>query len=368
MSLAPATNSSLRPSVRDRAPDSPSLDPVLSSATVEELSHPPAQPPASPLDSILLPHQYIVFIFPLTILAGSAIKKYYGETEWYFSKKHNILNVLFAKNGWGWTSIVFFVYLAVVFGRALVEQDEIAQQLRTEEDDLRTSHASDSSTTATAIGNSDPETVATRRTRTRTSNDVTFNPAGQNVLGTHVRSAASKTLPMRVIIQALVRWGLATAYWWIIVQWFFGPPIFDRIFVFSGGKCTTDDTFTGHIFTSHHCRQKGGKWEKGIDISGHMFLLTHSFLFLFEELSVFWNVPETWNVLARRPGARYAVYAVMAICALWWWMILMTSTYYHPPVELCLGLFFGALFWAATYVNLYKKLPFPSMPDQTVVL
>src|SRR3954454_12094915 len=34
------------------------------------------------------------------------------------------------------------------------------------------------------------------------------------------------------------RWVLATLYWCIATQWFFGPSIMDRIFVITGGECS----------------------------------------------------------------------------------------------------------------------------------
>ncbi|KAF9972525.1 conserved oligomeric Golgi complex component [Actinomortierella ambigua] len=348
---------------RERAPDSPVLDP---SATLDELLHPPPNPPSAPLDSILLPHQYIALLFPLTLLAGSAFRIIVGDTVSYFSNKRNILNVLFAKNGWGWTSLVFFVYLAVVFGRAVLEPPE-DNTSSSDAQQSRTSDTAASAVTATAIEDDEAaESTSTLRTRTRTTpmdNGVTEKPAGHNILGTNVQPARTDraSLAVRVIVQALARWALATAYWWIIVQWFFGPSLFDRIFVISGGSCSVEQAFT-----SHHCRRQGGVWSGGHDISGHMFLLTHACLFLIEELSVFWNVSEAWNVLAHRQAARYAVYAASSVAALWWWMLLMTSVYYHALPENILGLLFGMLFWACTYATLYKKTSFPSMPDQAV--
>ncbi|KAF9157488.1 hypothetical protein DFQ26_008675 [Actinomortierella ambigua] len=369
---------------RERAPDSPTFDSAATTLN-DLLLDPPPNPPPAPLDSVLLPHQYIAFLFPLTMLAGSAFRLVVGQPESYFAKKHNLLNVLFAKSGWGWTSLVFFVYLAVVFGRALFElppEEQQQEEVLPHAQQHASARTTDSAVMATAVDNHNSnsnnnnvnndddrtDSTTTLRTRTRTTpmdNDVTEKPPGQNVLGTNVESlhTSRASLALRVIVQALARWALATAYWWIIVQWFFGPSLFDRIFVFTGGSCTVDQAFT-----SHHCRRQGGKWQGGADVSGHMFLLTHACLFLIEELSVFWNVPEAWDALARRQAARYAVYAASAIAALWWWMMLMTSVYFHHLPENISGLFFGVLFWAGTYATLYKKTSFPSMPDQAVVL
>ncbi|OAQ26291.1 hypothetical protein K457DRAFT_47904, partial [Linnemannia elongata AG-77] len=222
-------------------------------------------------------------IFPVTLLFGSLFGYIGGDQPSYFSNKRNILNMVFVKNGWGWTSITFLVYIAVVFGKALMNQQ-----------------------------------------------DNSFN-----------------TTPV-----ALVRWGLATLYWWLISQWFFGPGLFDRVFVMTGGSCSID----GH-WSQYHCRRQGGNWAGGVDISGHMFLLTHAWLFLMEELSIFLNVPEAWTALQNRRTAKYAVWGILALTGLWWWMLLMTSVYYHHLAEKLTGLFFGVLFWFGSYVTLYKVTP-----------
>ncbi|KAG0053932.1 hypothetical protein BGZ83_000158 [Gryganskiella cystojenkinii] len=339
---------------RDRAPDSPNLSPIISQATLQELSQTPATLAPGTLSTLLLPHQYLCVIFPVTLVLGSIFGFLGGDRPSYFSNKRNILNMLFVKNGWGWTSIVFLVYLAVVFGKALIrQQSDLTQQIpvsRPQEE-----QRNDVTPTTAATSN---------RSRTRSHPDG--QDATQSMVGTDLPprgTRASARVPSDVIVKALVRWGLATLYWWLVSQWFFGPGLFDRVFVMTGGGCSVD----GH-WSQYHCRRQGGHWSGGVDISGHMFLLTHAWLFLMEELSVFLNVPESWTALENRQAARYAVFSVVAICGLWWWMLLMTSVYYHQLTEKLTGLFFGMLFWFASYVTTYKNLPFPSMPDQAVIL
>ncbi|GJJ69231.1 hypothetical protein EMPS_01577 [Entomortierella parvispora] len=343
-------NSSTRS--RDRAPDSP----VFPHATLQELAQTPASTTPGPwspiLSSLLLPHQFLCFIFPVTLLLGSIFGFVGGDRPSYFSNKRNILNMLFVKNGWGWTSIVFLMYLAVVFGKALVKQQPEQQRNGVELNVQRPQEDGNLSTTST-------------RTQTR-SHPEEQDPSVPSMVGTNLPergTRASARVLSDVIMRALVRWALATLYWWLISQWFFGPGLFDRVFVMTGGRCSVD----GH-WSQHHCRRQGGNWTGGVDISGHMFLLTHAWLFLMEELSVFLNVPESWSALDNRPGARYAVISVITLCGLWWWMLLMTSVYYHHLTEKLTGLFFGMLFWFGTYVTSYKRVPFPAMPDQAVVL
>ncbi|KAF9904775.1 hypothetical protein EC991_002345 [Linnemannia zychae] len=345
---------------RDRAPESPNLSPTISNATLRDLANTPADipPPPNPLSAFLLPHQYLVFIFPVTLVFGSLFGYIGGDRPSYFSNKRNILNMLFVKNGWGWTSFVFLAYLIVVFGKSLVQQNQQspssnsynARVVRPQEDDLINETGSEGTRTRSSTLHDQ-----------RTEQDHTPSMVGTNLPPTG--SIASAKIPSNVVVKALVRWGLATLYWWLISQWFFGPGLFDRVFVLTGGSCSVE----GH-WSQYHCRRQGGHWSGGIDISGHMFLLTHAWLFLMEELSIFLNVPEAWTALQDRRGAKYAVWGVLAVTGLWWWMLLMTSVYYHHLAEKLTGLFFGVLFWLGSYVTLYKITPFPSMPDQAVIL
>lgn len=324
---------------QDRTESSSSLSPIISHATLEELVNTPSsevRPPETPFSAYLLPHQYLVFIFPITLAFGSMFGYLGGDKPSYFSNKRNILNVLFVKNGWGWTSLVFLVYLAVVFGKALIEQDADPQQRP-------------QGSTTTGGGSSE---------------GASSSQSSQSIVGTNVPArgtAARARAPLDVVVRAVTRWGLATLYWWLISQWFFGPGLFDRFFVLTGGQCNID----GH-YSQYHCRRMGGTWAGGIDISGHMFLLTHACLFLMEELSVFMNVPEAWSALQHRPTAKYAVWSVVGLCGLWWWMLLMTSVYFHGMGEKLSGLFVGMLFWLGSYVTTYKMISL--MPDQVVVL
>ncbi|KAI1312988.1 hypothetical protein EDD11_002809 [Mortierella claussenii] len=357
---ADLSSSTSLPSGRDHAPaEPPSLSPIVSDATLQELANTPASttPPDIPLLQYLLPHQYLCFIFPVTLLLGSLFGTIGGDKPSYFSNKRNLLNMLFVKNGWGWTSLAFWIYLAVVFGKAFVKQQEQSTDITTpvEIDVQRPQEES-----------ADQDSVPRTHTRSTAAEAGVEDNQVPSLVGTNLPArgtVASAQVPTNVIVKAFVRWGLATLYWWVISQWFFGPGLFDRVFVMTGGSCSID----GH-WSQYYCRKMGGQWSGGVDISGHMFLLTHAWLFLMEELSVFMNVPEAWTALQNRQGAKYAVWGIAGLCGLWWWMLLMTSVYYHHLMEKMTGLFFGMLFWLCTYVTTYKVLPFPAMPDQAVVL
>ena len=130
--------------------------------------------------------------------------------------------------------------------------------------------------------------------------------------------------------KALTRWGLATAWWILITQWFFGAPIMDRAFLWTGGSCQQledngMEMSAGKLFvTSAACKVAGGKWRGGHDLSGHVFLLTHASLFLWAEL----------RPVVGRLGWKGVENAVVATTlGVWWWMLLMTGVYFHTPVE-----------------------------------
>ncbi|RPA86815.1 hypothetical protein BJ508DRAFT_410993 [Ascobolus immersus RN42] len=153
-------------------------------------------------------------------------------------------------------------------------------------------------------------------------------------------------------LQAIVRYGLATTFWIAITQWFFGPPIMDRGFTFTGGYCelvAADRENVGsraeYIMASAACRSANGQWKGGHDLSGHVFLLCHASLFLASEI---------WPVVAKkvRYGGSFDITtkAVLSLVGLWWWMLLMTSIYFHTTLEKVSGIVVAYAEWYIVYV------------------
>jgi len=242
----------------------------------------------------------------------------------YFAQKSNILNVLFVKRAWGWTSSAF---LALYF-------------------------------------TSPPELVRVRR---------------------------------------LGRWAVSTLVWAMFVSWFFGPPLFDRILVFSGGQClihlpqdvpsatgTTPDPRSFIVVPPEYCETKlkvsprthpalftdpeiinslaeslgkslsdldisfKPRLYRGHDVSGHLFLLTLSILFLVDEVSP--SLPFLFPSIAPphpSPGAPVRpaaaplhlniVRATLVLIALWYWMAFTTSVYFHTVQEKISGIVLGII-------------------------
>ncbi|KAJ1651465.1 hypothetical protein IWQ61_007975 [Dispira simplex] len=215
-----------------------------------------------------------------------------GQPWWkqcilYFADKRNVLNQVFGKWGWGWTTAIFMTYVLIV-----------------------------------------------------------INP--------HRRGAW---------LRFGLRWLAATLYWHTLTQWAWGPPVFDRVFLASGGQCTSEGAT---IQTYHHCRQAGGHWQGGHDISGHCMLLAHASLFLWEELGPFifhitayCRFHTTWT-------QRLVSVGVVAFLVLWYTLLISTSTFYHTVYEKVTGIFFGLLYWLLAYQFLFPNTIYPGMPHQTV--
>jgi hypothetical protein len=155
------------------------------------------------------------------------------------------------------------------------------------------------------------------------------------------------------------RWALATLYWFITTQWFFGPSIMDRIFVMTGGGCsgTQDEVYEAYV-----CKSRGGLWKGGHDLSGHCFLLIHASLFLLEEFIYYVEIAREkrenkilskneflWEFLRKNK-------MVGLLLFLWWWMLFMTAVYFHSFQEKFTGTMFGILYWAIMYIFAFPKI------------
>ena len=162
-------------------------------------------------------------------------------------------------------------------------------------------------------------------------------------------------------------------FWWMAVtQWFFGAPLIDRGFRFTGGQCelmrdpnARDQMSDAREYvTAATCKAVGGAWKGGHDISGHVFLLIMgSALLWFEVLPAITHAEGLRD--GRRimlPDGKVASVAVekdrdgtvgvekdldttnsgvkfaIGVVALMWWMLLMTAAYFHTWFEKFTGL------------------------------
>jgi hypothetical protein len=164
-------------------------------------------------------------------------------------------------------------------------------------------------------------------------------------------------------VQGLARWALVTVWWVFVTQWFFGPAIIDRGFMYTGGACelVAEEVAGGlplleaeRLVSGMACKAVGGKWAGGHDISGHVFLLVLGSMFLFEEvLYVVLRKPlaEERTVVMQDGSVKSAaaesknedsgkgqpwdlgVKAALGVGVLSIWMLLMTAIYFHTWFE-----------------------------------
>lgn len=216
----------------------------------------------------------LISIYPLTLLLGFCFSL--GHSKSYFAHSHNVFNLFFVKNGWLWTSLVFWCHLYRL-----------------------------------------PTSAHAKR-------------------------------------QAAVRWSIATLLWMLVTQWAFGAPLTDRTMIWTGGVCelarkgAETDTFLGdtteHIvaMTNKACKEFNGHWKGGHDLSGHVFILTHSSLFIWYEILPI--LLQESSLLGDN-----AIKAAFGLLAGWWWMLLMTAAYFHTWKEKLTGLLTGLIGWLLVY-------------------
>jgi hypothetical protein len=166
--------------------------------------------------------------------------------------------------------------------------------------------------------------------------------------------------------RAATRWALVTGWWILVTQWCFGPPLIDRGFRFTGGRCevaheAVSEGTADHkeLFTAAACRTAGGNWSGGHDISGHVFLLVLGSCFLIQEVA--WVVLRTGAKIRGSGDDRAIVMGdgavkgvaieseplaeshehhlgiggkfASGVVALSFWMLLMTAIYFHTWFE-----------------------------------
>ena len=186
-----------------------------------------------------------------------------------------------------------------------------------------------------------------------------------------------------MLAQAILRYGITTLLWVFTTQWFFGPPLIDRGFRATGGRCEVVDAIVaegkgggkggggdleaGEVFTAAACKFVGGAWAGGHDISGHVFILVLGSAFLGYELLSGWvrasavaaamegnagregevrteeeeedeEDDEKTNGMASSEGTEtggmdLSLYFVAGVICTSLWMLLMTATYFHTWFE-----------------------------------
>ncbi|KAJ5084547.1 hypothetical protein NUU61_009126 [Penicillium alfredii] len=254
----------------------------------------------------------------------------------YFARKNNVFNVYFVKVGWLWTTLAFASLLL-------------------------------------------------------------FQPAYRSSQSSRQSPQSQQQQPIRLrrYLQAFLRYALATAVWYLMTQWFFGPPVIDRSFMVTGGKCEqalgqvkkigaesgSPSAQLETLFTAAACKAAGGAWRGGHDISGHVLMLILATASLaFEAVGA---GASPFSVRSGRPigeGGRerkasdpeapwtgesngtegvartWSARLVWGVVVLGWWMLFMTAIWFHTWFEKWTGLSvaLGAVY--AIYI-LPRKVP-----------
>jgi len=147
----------------------------------------------------------------------------------------------------------------------------------------------------------------------------------------------------------LLQWAFASAAWFILTSWFFGPSLLTRLAAASGGECglhigkafvpipqtycstsvpvarSTHPELFPVVFESTEAQSNDPlipRLRGGHDVSGHVFLLTLCFLFLADQLRQ-----------TRTSAHLYAVGTGGALLLLWAFSLWITSVFFHVPSE-----------------------------------
>ncbi|KAI8992946.1 Fat storage-inducing transmembrane protein [Trametes punicea] len=167
---------------------------------------------------------------------------------------------------------------------------------------------------------------------------------------------------------------IATAVWLAFTSWFFGPPVFDRLTASTGGECTLHLP-SGAVVSvpSQYCHTRStistvqdaalfpaslllpeGEWtgvprlRRGHDVSGHIFLLTLSTLFLVDQLKHSFSPDARWP-----PLHTWAVALGCAVTCTSVFATYTTSIYFHTPLEKFTGYIMGVLAFGLTQLPYY---------------
>ncbi|OJA09192.1 hypothetical protein AZE42_00700 [Rhizopogon vesiculosus] len=169
-------------------------------------------------------------------------------------------------------------------------------------------------------------------------------------------------------VDRAIKWGVETAVWLIFTSWFFGPALLERLTAASGGVCTVhlpsgvafsvpnDYCFTRtrispethpFLFSAPLLVPDGllpvmPRLRKGHDVSGHVFLLTMSVLFLVDQLRV------SLRARALSPAQACAIVFNVVLVAIWLFAIYTTSVYFHSPFEKFTGYLLGVAGYTMT--------------------
>ncbi|WVQ94971.1 hypothetical protein IAU59_002062 [Kwoniella sp. CBS 9459] len=265
----------------------------------------------------------------------------------YFARKSNILNVLFVKQAWGWTTLLYLIHLVTSPpSTASIDSGIGSRARRLGVWILATGAWLLFARWAFGAGLGDRIIAATG------GNCAVRLPAGVDL------TVARETFPTLFTAgsdapSASISSQSSTIYVPLPAQFCGGVPLnpgsLPELFALLPSSAT------GKMeATSQHAPLQAlprPRWHRGFDISGHAFLLTLSVMVLARELVETWR---RWaaSAVKRRKVMRlhrgwlgilhqWSGVAATGLVVVWAWMILMTAVYFHNPPEKLSGLLLG---------------------------
>lgn len=277
----------------------------------------------------------------------------------YWANRKNIVNQIFVKKAWLWTTIAWLFQLFL----------------------LRLAPASGAATPTSTVG------AAPSRASARVGSRIDHKKQDDASSATEA-AAAQATITSPVSISVL-RYIVATSAWLLFANWFFGPPLSERILTATGAVCVPSSNPGQSPVEDLYCRTRTplsssshpalfssssaaslktsksirAMWKGGHDISGHTFIMVLSSLLLLEDVApylaallgrsaigriLFPNKVPADVARTRWDAKAYAaVGASVGLVGLWSWMLLNTAIYFHTPQEKISGLLVGLLAWLA---------------------
>ncbi|TFK44851.1 inositol phospholipid synthesis and fat-storage-inducing TM-domain-containing protein [Crucibulum laeve] len=165
----------------------------------------------------------------------------------------------------------------------------------------------------------------------------------------------------------IIKFLAESAIWVLFTSWFFGPALLERVIAASGGECVIALPSGDPISVpNEYCYTRStitpashpdlfittfalpNEWKavprlrKGHDISGHVFLLTMSILFLADQLRPSFRAKH-WSNLHK-----WAIATNIALIGIWLFASYTTSVYFHSPFEKFTGYLLGVASFAVT--------------------
>ncbi|CAJ0593576.1 unnamed protein product [Cylicocyclus nassatus] len=151
----------------------------------------------------------------------------------------------------------------------------------------------------------------------------------------------------------ILRLAVATGVWYISVG------LFHRITEWTS-RCDLSVRYSRML-----CKEKGGVWIPGFDVSGHCFLLIYSMLVMAEEANAF----REWHQVAHRDDdagllmrekqerrtrlAQYFIVAMLILNIIWIKQLIISILYYHIMIDKVVGALVAIFWWYLTYHVLY---------------